>query len=139
LKSKKIENLYRPVRIYFNPLTSGNKVIERKTKLRDLLKEAYGKDIEKIRKKSKNSQKLSIDVCFYLQKTNEIGRAKKDLDNLLKILCDVLPNYMTASKNEHEGLGLIEDDDQIFEIHCKKEIIDSEKDEGLELAISKIP
>ncbi len=137
MKSKKLENLYRPVRINFNPLTSGNKVIERKIKLRNLLKEAYGKDIEKVRNKSKNSQKLSIDACFYLQKTNEIGRAKKDLDNLLKILCDVLPKYMTAS-NEHEGLGIIEDDDQIFEIHCKKEIIEFEKEEGLEFTISKI-
>lgn len=137
MRSKKLENLYRPIRINFNPLTSGNKIIERKTNLRNLLKEAYGKDIKKIKEKSKNSQKLSIDVCFYLQKTNEIGRVRKDLDNLLKILCDVLPKYMTAS-NEHEGLGIIDDDDQIFEIHCKKEIIDSEKDEGLELTISKI-
>jgi hypothetical protein len=61
---------------------------------------------------------LSIAVCFYLYSGSaEEGRAKKDLDNLLKIVLDTLTDHLDRRHTE-EGLGLIEEDGDhlIFEV-----------------------
>jgi len=45
------------------------------------------------------NKRLSLDVCFrLLGDTAESGRKTKDLDNMLKILLDVLPDYMDREK-----------------------------------------
>lgn len=114
-------------------------MIERKIKLRNFLRaqnthidESVEKCIDKC---------LSIDVCFYLfNGSTETGRSRKDLDNLLKILCDVLPESMVGDGNVvtgKEGLGLLRNnaDDAIYEIHCMKRYVSSIEDEGLDCAI----
>lgn len=122
----------------FNPATSGKKVIEKKRKLMSVLQQKIN-DLQNVREQCK-AKPLSIDVRFYLyNKSSEIGRSKKDLDNLLKILCDVLPEHMIANDRESEmqGLGLIQDnnDDSIFEIHCTKTFVEDENQEGIDLTI----
>ncbi|HZY93782.1 MAG TPA: hypothetical protein VFE98_02850 [Candidatus Bathyarchaeia archaeon] len=64
------------------------------------------------------------------------SRAKKDLDNLLKILLDTLPDYMDRAKTVR-GLGLIEEDNDylVFEIHVIKKFVTKEADAGLDLEI----
>ena len=83
----------------FNPATSVRNIIDRKKHLRRALEEKI-QDLEKLRDRCKGKQ-LGIDVHFYLySKSQETGRSKKDLDNLLKILCDVLPEHMIANSRE---------------------------------------
>ena len=122
----------------FNPATSGKKVVEKKKKLMKALEQRIY-DLQTVRERCK-TRSLSVDVHFYLyNKSRETGRSKKDLDNLLKILCDVLPEHMIANDKESEmkGLGLIQDnnDDSIFEIHCTKTLVEDERQEGLDLIV----
>lgn len=81
---------------------------------------------------------MFLDVKYRLAKTSESGRSQKDLDNLIKILFDVLPDYITnhSKEKEFKGLGLIENDRDIFKISCEKEIVDAGPAEGLDLMIS---
>lgn len=74
---------------------------------------------------------------FYLWDGSRVeGRSKKDLDNLLKVVFDVLCEYM--DKNEkHPGLDLIKNDNMIFKTQATKKIVKKKKDEGLEIKISK--
>ena len=130
----------QPLEVKCNPLTSSKKKIERKKTIRDKIKQAIGKDLEKIRKRSQGKP-LFLDVTFYLVKSEEKGRSKKDLDNLLKILCDALSDDMVANNKNDElkGLGFMKDDECIFKINCEKILLE-EKDkdkEGLRLSISE--
>lgn len=63
---------------------------------------------------------------FYLnEETGVDDDAQKDLDNLLKVVSDVLPQHFTDENNQpHVGLGLIEDksDYMIFEINTSKNL-----------------
>ena len=119
----------------FEPKTAkAQEEVERKIELRD-------KILESMRSlklpKTFRDQKLAINVKFYLWGgTNVEGRKKKDLDNLLKIVCDVLPDYMDKDK-QNPGLGLMETDNSIYEIHCTKTIVLKEEDEGLDIEISE--
>jgi hypothetical protein len=82
-------------------------------------------------------KKLFFDVCFNLFSDTDVeGRKTKDLDNMLKIFCDVFPDYVDRGKIV-KGLGLIEEDrdDMIFEIHCKKRLVTSLSEEGIDFSI----
>jgi Holliday junction resolvase RusA-like endonuclease len=121
----------------FIPLTSSTKkIVARKMDLRDRIK-AEISDLNKIRERC-DGKLLSVDVCFYLNNaTKEEGRSKKDLDNMMKIVCDVLAKQMVKNNTETEkaGLGLVNDDSEIREIHCTKKFVDSPEKEGLEIEI----
>ena len=78
----------------FSPLTSSTqKIRARKTDLRNKIKEEIQKrsfDLNKLGEKC-NNKLLSVDVCFYLNNHTKIeGNYQKDLDNMMKIVCDVL-------------------------------------------------
>jgi len=122
----------------FTPKTYGTgNDVERKVELRDKIRSEIN-NIQDIQKACRG-KRISLDVCFYLYNDpSESGRSQKDLDNLLKILCDVLPEHMIRDKSE-TGLGLIEDDrdDLIFKINCRKELVSKESEEGLDLEISQ--
>ena len=80
---------------------------------------------------------LSVDVCFFLYGKPENPKdAEKDLDNMLKILLDVLPDYMDTDRTQ-KGLGLMEDkkDHLIFEVHATKELVEEEAQEGIDIEI----
>ena len=84
-------------------------------------------------------KKLSLNVTFYLnENTPDKTSYKKDLDNMLKILMDVIKEEM----DDHEkkiGLGLVLEnkDEEIFEIVCHKEFVFNEDDEGIDLIVSE--
>ena len=123
----------------FKPKTAkpGDKV-DRKEELRDTVidRDKNGNLLE-IRENCKD-KKISLDVCFYLNKERieDESRYTKDLDNLLKIVLDVLPDYMDNAKI-NEGLGLFKNDNLVFEIHATKEFIFNKNDEGIEIKISE--
>jgi Holliday junction resolvase RusA-like endonuclease len=77
-----------------------------------------------------------LDVEFKVFELDEKGRSKTDLDNLLKILLDVLSVNMVNGQGPKPGLGIVSNDAHFYEIHCKKIPVTSEKEEELSLIIS---
>ncbi len=115
----------------FIPTTYGRNDKERKKDLAKKIRKKI-KDFSKV-KKACRGKRLYLDVCFYLLgNTTEEGRKTKDLDNLLKIFCDSLPDYVDKARTE-KGLRLIKgnDDHMIYEINCSKELVEDDKDEGI--------
>ncbi len=123
----------------FRPLTANSKNrVERKLALTKKLEEEKI-DLDKARKQCKN-EKIAVDLCFYLNNsTTATGRAKKDLDNMLKIFCDVLKDQVIHDGKETrtKGLGLISDDSEIHQIHAIKRFVKTDEDEGIDIKISK--
>ncbi len=79
---------------------------------------------------------LCLEVAFRLWKSDESHTdttGKKDIDNLLKLVMDAI---QTPAKNG--GLGLIENDDQIFKIVATKKLVDKETNRGLWLKLSEM-
>jgi len=123
------------------PLTAGHgDEVERKEKLLEKIQESMDDD-------SGNPENcldkyLSLNVCYNLlhDKKNP-QRYEKDLDNLLKLLLDVLPQHMdnTPAPNP-KGLGLMRDnhDKMIFEINCNKILVEDESEEGLDIKIKEV-
>jgi len=136
---KNSQNVYTKITLKkFSPVTAGKKVLQRKKDLRDAIKHELGeKKLKKIQERCRGKH-LFLDVKYRLAKTSESGRSQKDLDNLIKILFDVLPDYIAShSKDkEFEGLGLIENDRDVFKICSEKEIVGPDSTEGLDLIIS---
>ena len=123
----------------YEPKTYGNNDVERKKELRDLILSKI-EDIIEIQKKCRGKQ-LSFDVCFNLFSDSGVeGRKTKDLDNMLKIFCDVFPDFIDRDKTV-KGVGLIEDDrdDMIFEIFCEKRLVGFESEEGIDFSIYEYP
>ena len=126
----------------FEPLTASSDVVARKIKLKETI-ERDTKNLDDIRKFCQN-KKLSITVQFFLydgskdENPQPEGRIKKDLDNLLKIVLDVLPEKMD-SEGTNDGLGLIKKDydDLVYEIKTTKEIVLKKDDEGIDIVISE--
>jgi len=84
-------------------------------------------------------KRLSLDATFHLnQSTPDKTSYKKDLDNLLKILMDVIKEEMDDNEKK-TGLGIVMEnrDEEIFEIACRKEFVSDESDEGIDLIISE--
>ncbi len=126
----------------FEPKTASSDVVNRKIQLKEEI-ERQTKNLDDIRDFCKN-KKLSITVSFYLYDGSEDGipqpegRTKKDLDNLLKIVLDVLPEKMdTDGKND--GLGLIKRDYDylVYEIHSTKKIVFHPDEKGIDIEISE--
>ena len=121
----------------FEPKTAkAGEEVDRKKELRDKIQEKYT-DLSDFRQAFREKEKHSIYVKFhFLEDTGVEGRTKKDLDNLLKIVCDVLPDYMDNNMTE-QGLRIIKTDNSIFEIHSTKDTVIHEDDEGLDIEISE--
>ncbi len=119
----------------FTPRTYGSDDVEKKRVVRDKLLSQID-DIEALRNACRGKQ-ISLDSCFYLfGNPPGQGRAAKDLDNLLKIVFDALPDYMDRRKTER-GLGIIEEDNDhlIFEIRAEKRLVSDETAEGIDFEI----
>jgi len=123
----------------FKPKTvkTGIETTMRKMALQEAFVE-QNENLSELQDKCKG-KKLSINVTFYLDtNTPDKTSYKKDLDNLLKILMDVIKEEM----DDHEkkiGLGLVIEnrDEEIFEIICHKEFVTNEDDEGIDLVVSE--
>ena len=119
----------------FNPETASSHKIKRKKELKKAISKKIGKQHQVILEMVRGRD-LFIDVCFYLYQSEQTGTSKKDLDNLLKILLDVLSVNMVNGQDKKRGLGFLRDDSQAFKIHCEKKIINNPKNTGLDLKIS---
>ncbi|MGI0072748.1 MAG: hypothetical protein ACREA3_02915 [Nitrosotalea sp.] len=130
--------LFKTSVLGFEPKTAGHgDEVKRKEELRDaILKEIKDPNA----RKNCKGKDLSLTVCFNLYKDpKQPSKYEKDLDNLLKILLDVLPEHIDNSEKRNFGLGLIEDnnDYKVFEIHCEKKLVNDITEEGLDVEISE--
>ena len=129
LKKIKIRN--------FTPLTTAGDYVERKKSLRNAI---LGKihNIEELRKNAMG-KKLFLDVCFYLNdKTGIEGDTQKDIDNLLPVVFDVLPEHFSDERNHLiDGIGLMKkkSDHMVFEVHSIKQFVGEHEDEGMDIEI----
>ena len=124
----------------FVPLTAKpGEEVQRKIDLRDHIIKKIP-NLSEIRESCRNKKRLSLDVCFNLYDGDkkDTSRYSKDLDNLLKIVLDVLPDYMDNKKeNRESGLGIIQNDNQVFEIHSYKQFVQDKSKEGIKIIISE--
>lgn len=134
------DELLTPIKVReFNPLTSRKHPRQRKINLKKTIQDKLiEKDLrlEKIQKRCKGNP-LSVKIKFYLLKSGEEGTSKKDLDNLLKVFFDVLSDNMIKNNTDDElkGLGLMTDDEMVYEIHCRKKIVSKKEDMGFDISI----
>ena len=117
----------------FNPPTYGENDIVKKEALRDRILSTLPNAI--VSRDACRGKLLSIMVQFYIAQKREQG-SPKDLDNMLKIFCDTLPDYMDRKRTKN-GLGFVEDDNDhaIYEIRCSKEIVENETQEGMDIEV----
>ena len=121
--------------IPFEPPTtgSGHDIGDKQGKLRAAIMERTSQsEIGKFREALKG-RLVTMTLGFFLWKgstktTNT--RAVKDLDNLMKIIFDVL------GKGQ-QGLGIIEEDSYICEVYAKKELVADQAEEGLRIIIEE--
>lgn len=122
----------------FEPLTDNDNTIERKNALLQKIKEKI--NLEKAIKDCENIL-FSLKVVYYLNTDTKIeGQYKKDLDNMTKIVADVLTDYLTAQdkqNNQKTGLGLIRDDKDIHELHLVKKFVKGDSKQGLDIILYK--
>ncbi len=121
--------------IPFEPGTpgSGKDIGEKQGKLRTAILERVSQEELTKFKEALQGRLVTITLGFFLWKgssktTNT--RAVKDLDNLMKILFDVL------GKGQ-QGLGLLEEDSYICEVYAKKELVADQSEEGLRIIIEE--
>ena len=84
-------------------------------------------------------KRLSFNVTFYInENTTDKSSYKKNFDNLLKILMDVIKEEMDDDERKI-GLGLVikNNDEEIFEIVCHKEFVSSGDNEGIDVIVSE--
>ncbi|HEV2119896.1 MAG TPA: hypothetical protein VGS11_07325 [Candidatus Bathyarchaeia archaeon] len=119
----------------FEPLTPGNgqNTVEKKEKLANAIKERLSKDdLERLRQQLAG-RLVAVTVVFLLWKgspTVTDTRPVKDLDNLLKIVFDVL-------RRRPQGIGIIEEDSYIGEVYATKQLVTREEDEGYRIIIEE--
>lgn len=119
----------------FEPITPGNgqNTGEKKEKLANAIKERISQDnLERLRQQLA-WRLVGITVVFLLWKgspnvTNT--RPVKDLDNLMKIVFDLL-------RHGPQGLGIIEEDSYIGEVYATKQLVDTEEQEGYRIIIEE--
>jgi Holliday junction resolvase RusA-like endonuclease len=119
----------------FEPGTpgSGKDIGEKQGKLRTAILERVSQEELAKFKEALKGRLVTITLGFFLwrgsSKTTNT-RAVKDLDNLMKILFDVL------GKGQ-QGLGLLEEDSYICEVYAKKELVGDQSEEGLRIIIEE--
>lgn len=121
----------------FEPKTSKTKKdVSRKIDLRNKIRGSRS-NLPQIRNKCRG-EKIRLKIKFYLSKQREenVSKYSKDLDNMLKIVLDVLPEYMDNSK-KNRGLGLIDDDNSVYAISTEKVLVDDDADQGIYIEVHK--
>jgi Holliday junction resolvase RusA-like endonuclease len=123
-----------PVIPFEPPATGdGRDTGDKQGKLRTAIMERVSQNELAKFKEALKGRLVTITLGFFLWKgstktTNT--RAVKDLDNLMKIIFDVL------GKGQ-QGLGLLEDDSYICEVYAKKELVEDSSEEGLRVIIEE--
>jgi Holliday junction resolvase RusA-like endonuclease len=119
----------------FEPVTtgSGQKIAEKEERLKKAILEKVKPEELKELAENRKERLVTLTVLFFLWKgspkvTNT--RSVKDLDNLLKIVLDVL-------KLGPQGLGIIEEDSYVCEVYSAKQLVDEEKEEGYRIIVEE--
>ena len=119
----------------FEPITpgSGHGVADRQSRLAKAISDKIqpGK-LAELRKENA-SRVVTLTVLFYLWKGSPNvtdTRPVKDIDNLLKVLLDVLGSGP-------QGLGLLESDSFISELYASKQLVGSEDEEGYRIVVEE--
>lgn len=119
----------------FEPVTtgSGQKIAEKEDRLKKAILERVKPGELAELSKNRADRLVTLTVIFSLWKgspkvTNT--RSVKDLDNLLKIVLDVL-------KLGPQGLGIIQEDSYVCEIYSVKQLVDDEKEEGYRIIVEE--
>ncbi|MBC8502401.1 MAG: RusA family crossover junction endodeoxyribonuclease [Nitrosopumilus sp.] len=128
---KKWKNVFQIQIRGINPETASRNSTKRKRELKNAVIDEIRKKYSSYKKRTLGNEIL-VDVHYLLYHSDATGDSKKDLDNLLKILFDVLKKDMGNEK----GLGFITDDSWIYEVKAKKTIINDPNKTGLDLKIS---
>ena len=132
---KKNDECLSTIRIRnFNSLTSSKQPRQKKIAMKKAILNELGErklKLSDIQLRCKE-RPLGVKAIFYLLKSGTEGDSKKDLDNLLKILFDVLSDDMIKNNKEEElrGLGLMKDDEMVFEVRSSKRIVTTKHDMG---------
>jgi|APSaa5957512535_1039671.scaffolds.fasta_scaffold08781_3 Holliday junction resolvase RusA-like endonuclease len=122
----------------FEPKTSKTKKdVARKIELRNKIRGSRS-NLPQIRKDCEG-KKISLRIKFRLSKQQEenVSKYRKDLDNMLKIVLDVFPEYMDNNKT-NKGLGLIDNDESVYEIKAEKIFVDTDVEQGIDIEISRV-
>jgi Holliday junction resolvase RusA-like endonuclease len=119
----------------FEPLTpgSGQNTGDWRETLASAIRQRLSQDDLEQLKHRLAGKLVGITVVFLLWKGSpkvSDTRLVKDLDNLLKIVFDVL-------RYSPEGLGLIEEDSYIGEVYATKQLVSKEEDEGYRIIIEE--
>jgi Holliday junction resolvase RusA-like endonuclease len=123
----------------FEPKTTKTKKdVKRKIQLRNKIR-ASRSNLSQIRKNCEN-KKVSLKIIFHLSKERieDESKYQKDIDNLLKIVLDVLPKFMDKGE-KNKGLAIIDNDESVYEIKTKKVFVKKDVDQGIDIEISKAP
>src|SRR6266571_3737203 len=119
----------------FEPVTtgSGQSIAEKEGRLKKAIMERVKPDELAELAKNRADRLVTLTVLFFLWKgspkvTNT--RSVKDLDNLLKIVLDVL-------KLGPQGMGIIEEDSYVCEVYSAKSLVDSEAEEGYRIIVEE--
>lgn len=122
----------------FEPLTDNNNTVDRKNILLEKIRDKV--NLEKAIKDCQNIF-FSLKIVYYLNVNSKIeGQYKKDLDNMTKIVADVLTDHLTAQdkqNNKKTGLGLMRDDKDIHEFHLVKKFVKGDSKQGLDIVLYK--
>src|SRR5712691_8538304 len=119
----------------FEPVTtgSGQNISDKEGRLKKAILERIKPDELAELAKNRADRLVTLTVLFFLWKgspkvTNT--RSVKDLDNLLKIVLDVL----TLGP---QGMGIIEEDSYVCEVYSAKQLVDDEKEEGYRIIVEE--
>lgn len=118
--------------------SKGKRKYVRKKDLVNAIAGAYSGELEQA-KRFLNGKRVSILVEFFLwkgDKSHTNTTSKKDIDNLLKLVFDVL-QAKVDSQGKMDGLGLIENDDAVYRIEAVKHLVDTHSEVGLRLELSE--
>lgn len=79
------------------PRTAGEEKPRKKKALRDKIFAQIKDDVDEYKRRCRGKQ-LALEIVFYVSKDKEKG-SPRDLDNMLKILCDTLPDFIDGTKS----------------------------------------
>src|SRR5712692_1070696 len=137
IEQSKSESAVFEVFLRFDPVTprTGLATTVRKSKLLNaILEQVTTEELVRAREKFHN-RVVKLSVVFNLWKTpptESDTRWIKDIDNLLKILFDVLGRGK-------QGLKLVEDDSYICQVQATKSLVPSKEEEGYLVRIEEYP
>ena len=126
--------------IGFEPMSGSigkGKRLVKKKELVDKIASKAGEEIQ-IARAALLQKRVHVRAEFYLWKGGEgytNTTSKKDLDNLLKLVFDVLQPYVD-SQHTTTGLRVIETDEDVFYAEAIKKIVDEREKAGLRLEVS---